>query len=155
MTEPAASSLDAAGWDFPAPFECRLAPAAEDIDGLNHTNNTVYVRWCQDAGWAHSEALGLSMADYQRLDAAMAIRAAHYDYLLPSLLGEPLVLGTWLTAGDGRLSMERRFQLRRVSDGVTLLRARWQLVCIGIASGRPRRMPAEFVAAYQAVVVAG
>ncbi|MBV8603724.1 MAG: acyl-CoA thioesterase [Pelomonas sp.] len=144
-----------ADWDHPGRFELRLTPQAADIDGLNHVNNAVYVGWCQDVAWAHSEALGLSLADYQRLDAAMAIRAAAYDYLRPALRGEPLVLGTWLAAGDGRLSMERRFQLRRAADGATLLRARWQLVCIAIASGRPRRMPAEFVSAYQAAVVAG
>jgi acyl-CoA thioester hydrolase len=28
------------------------------------------------------------------------------------------------------------------------------LVCIEISSGRPRRMPAEFLSAYEAVVVA-
>lgn len=141
------------GWDHPSPFTLALTPAPEDIDGLDHTNNAVYVRWCGQAGWAHSEALGLSLADYRRLDRAMAIRDARYDYLLPSLEGEALVLGTWLTASDGRLAMERRFQLRRASDGVTLMRGRWGLICIEISSGKPRRMPAEFLGIYEAAVV--
>ena len=140
-------------WDWPAPFVLELAPAEADIDGLGHTNNAVYVQWCERVGWAHSEALGLGLADYRRLDRAMAIREGHYDYLLPSFQGEALVLGTWLTANDGKLSMERRFQLRRASDGQTLLRGRWALVCIEISSGRPRRMPAEFLAVYPAAVV--
>jgi len=144
------------GWDFPAPFMLPLTPQPGDIDGLGHTNNAVCVQWCEQAGWAHSEALGLSLADYRRLDRAMAIREGHYDYLLPSFEGEALVLGTWLTGSDGRLTMERRFQLRRPSDGQTLLRGRWALVCIEISSGRPRRMPAEFLWAYErAVVTAG
>lgn len=141
-------------WDRSSPFTLALTPAPEHIDGLGHTNNAVYVQWCEQAGWAHSEALGLSLADYRRLDRAMAIREGHYDYLLPSFVGEPLVLGTWLTASDGRLTMERRFQLRRASDGVTLLRGRWALVCIEISSGRPKRMPGEFLAVYEAAVVA-
>jgi acyl-CoA thioester hydrolase len=141
------------GWDRPRPFTLALRPRAEDIDGLGHTNNAVYVQWCEQAGWAHSEALGLSLADYRRLDRAMAIRQGTYDYLLPSFVDEALTLATWLTASDGRLSMERRFQLRRDSDGTTLLRGRWELVCIEISSGRPRRMPAEFGAAYLAVMV--
>jgi len=143
----------AAAWDFPSPFTLLLTPQPGDIDGLGHTNNAVYVQWCEQAGWAHSEALGLSLADYRRLDRAMAIREGHYDYLLPSFAGEALVLGTWLTASDGRLTMERRFQLRRASDGQTLLRGRWALVCIEIASGKPRRMPAEFLSLYGAAVV--
>ena len=140
-------------WDLPSPFTLALTPQPGDIDGLGHTNNAVYVQWCEQAGWAHSEALGLSLADYRRLDRAMAIREGRYEYLLPSFEGEALVLGTWLTASDGRLTMERRFQLRRASDGQTLVRGRWALVCIEISSGKPRRMPAEFLDIYDKAVV--
>jgi acyl-CoA thioester hydrolase len=135
-------------WDHPKPFTMAVSPVPDDIDGLNHTNNAVYVRWCEKVAWAHSEALGLGLADYRRLDRAMAIRHGAYDYLLPTGLGEPLTLGTWLLAGDGRLSMERHFQLIRERDRATVLRGRWQLVCIGLASGRPARLPAEFSQAY-------
>lgn len=134
--------------DDPHAFTLSVAPGPADIDGLNHTNNAVYVRWCEQAGWAHSEALGLGIDDYRRLDRAMAIRRAEYDYILPTSLGEALLLATWLGAGDGRLSMERHFHLVRAADGATVLRGRWDLVCIDISGGRPRRMPPEFVATY-------
>jgi acyl-CoA thioester hydrolase len=140
-------------WDYPHPFILARAPQAADIDGLNHTNNAVYVRWCEQAGWAHSEALGLSLTDYQRLDRAMAIRRGEYDYILPTAQDEALLLGTWLVSGDGKLAMERRFQLVRERDGATVLRGRWDLVCIELSSGRPRRMPQEFLDAYMSVVV--
>lgn len=142
-------------WDLPHPFTLAVSPRPEDIDGLNHTNNAVYVQWCERIGWAHSEALGLTLADYQRLDRAMAIRRGEYDYLLPTALGDRLTLATWLTASDGKLTMERRFQLMRDSDGATILRGRWDLVCIELSSGRARRMPAEFCAAYLAAMVVG
>ncbi|SDH54653.1 MULTISPECIES: thioesterase family protein [unclassified Duganella] len=143
-------------WDHPQPYTLELSPGADDIDGLDHTNNAVYVQWCEKAGWAHSEALGLSLADYRRLDRAMAIRRSQYDYLLPTAAGEQLILGTWLYSTDGKLNMERRFQLLRASDGATVLRGRWQLVCIEISSGRARRMPPEFCDGYlPAVVVTG
>ena len=141
-------------WDYPHPFTLAVTPQAGDIDGLNHTNNAVYVRWCEQAGWAHSHQLGLSLDDYRRLDRAMAIRRGDYDYLLPTLLGEALTLATWLVAGDGKLAMERRFQLVRDSDGATVLRGRWDLVCIDIAAGKPRRMPPEFLDAYMPAIVA-
>ncbi|WP_310740750.1 acyl-CoA thioesterase [Ideonella alba] len=143
---PALKSMD--DWDLPRPFLLRVAPEPGDIDGLDHTNNAVYLRWCEQAGWAHSEALGLSIADYRRLDRAMAIHRGEYDYLLPTQLGDALELATWLLSGDGRLRMERRFQLRRLRDGATVLRGRWQLVCIEISSGQARRMPPEFCAVY-------
>ena len=81
-------------WDYPQPFTLPLVPRTEDIDGLNHTNNAVYVRWCEQVGWAHSESLGLTLDDYRRLDRAMAIRRGEYDYILPTLLGEALTLAT-------------------------------------------------------------
>ncbi|WP_431048259.1 acyl-CoA thioesterase [Roseateles sp. L2-2] len=150
---PAPSDPLSSGWDYASPHRLTVSPQAADIDGLNHTNNAVYVKWCEQVAWSHSVALGLDIEDYRRLDRAMAIRHGGYDYLLPSFEGEALVLGTWLTSGDGKLAMERRFQLRRASDGQTLMRGRWELVCIDISGGRPKRMPPEFIAAYQAAVV--
>lgn len=141
-------------WDLPQPFTQALRPQPGHIDGLNHTNNAVYVQWCEQVAWAHSEALGLSLDDYRRLDRAMAIRHGSYDYLLPTLLGEDLTLATWLSASDGKLTMERRFQLKRERDGATVLRGRWELVCIELSSGRARRMPEDFCNIYGAAVVA-
>jgi acyl-CoA thioester hydrolase len=84
----------------------------------------------------------------------MAIRRGEYDYLLPTALHEELMLATWLTASDGKLTMQRRFQLIRQCDQATVLRARWDLVCIEVSSGRARRMPPEFCQAYQDAMVA-
>ena len=153
MNDASCSAVAACPWDVATPFVEPVSPCDDDIDGLRHTNNAVYVRWCEAIAWAHSASLGLALADYQRLDRAMAIRHAEYDYLLPSLAGEKLLLATWLASSDGRITLERRFQLIRPSDGQTLLRGAWQLVCIELASGRPRRMPAEFSAAYLPAIV--
>lgn len=135
-------------WDFPNPHTLSVAPLPDDIDGLNHTNNAVYLKWCEQAAWAHSELLGLSLDDYRRLDRAMAIRRGEYDYILPTYVDEPLTVGTWLVAKEGNTSMERRFQVIRPADGATVLRGRWELVCIQLSNGRVRRMPAEFIEAY-------
>lgn len=112
-------------------------------------NNAVYVHWCGKIGWTHSEALGIHLADYQRLDRGMAIRRADYHYLLPTTVGDELTLGTWLCGGDGKLTIERRFQLVRNRDHATVLRGCWKLVCIELSSGRPRRMPPEFCSTFR------
>lgn len=140
-------------WDYPQAYTLPLQPQEQDIDGLQHTNNAVYVRWCEAIGWSHSEALGLALADYHRLDRAMAIRSASYDYLQATRLGEPLTLGTWLTASDGKMTIERRFQLIRDSDQATVLRGRWELICVDISAGRARRFPPEFSAIYLPAMV--
>lgn len=135
-------------WDFPNPFTLDVRVAAADIDGLQHTNNAVYVSWCEQVAWAHSSALGLDLDSYRRLDRAMAITHSEYQYLQASREGEALVAGTWIVSWDGRLTMQRRFQIMRVADGATLLRAAVRFVCIELSSGRPRRMPPEFVEGY-------
>ncbi|WP_230407787.1 acyl-CoA thioesterase [Undibacterium rivi] len=135
-------------WDYPQPFTLKLTPTSSDIDGLQHTNNAVYVQWCEVIGWAHSEQLGLSLNNYQALNRAMAIRHAAYDYLLPSVMGDELILGTWIVASDGKLNMERRFQLIREADEAVIMRGQWNLVCIEISTGKAKRMPAEFCDIY-------
>jgi acyl-CoA thioester hydrolase len=55
---------------------------------------------------------------------------------------------TWIVSTDGRLRVERRFQVRRIADGETLARARIDYVCINLDSGRAVRMPEIFARAY-------
>ena len=140
-------------WDFPDPhtYYTRVLPG--DIDGLNHTNNTVYVKWCEQVAWSHSVSLGLDLERYRALDRAMAITHSEYDYLQASREGDEVVAGTWIVSSDRKLTMERRFQVIRLDDGVTLLRAGMRFACIEISSGKPRRMPREFLEGYGPAVL--
>ncbi|WP_116367972.1 acyl-CoA thioesterase [Parahaliea mediterranea] len=140
-------------WDHPEPFVVSHTVSPGDIDGLEHTNNTVYVKWCEQAAWGHSVALGLDLDCYRRLDRAMAITRAEYDYLQASRAGDELLTATWIVGWDRRITMQRRFQIVRPADGLTLLRGAMQFACIEISSGRPRRMPAEFVEGYGPAVL--
>ncbi|MCB1699572.1 MAG: acyl-CoA thioesterase [Pseudomonadales bacterium] len=126
----------------------------EDIDGLKHTNNTVYVKWCEQVAWSHSVSLGLDLERYQALDRAMAITHSEYDYLQASREGDEVVAGTWIVSSDHKLTMTRRFQVIRLDDGVTLLRAAMRFACIELSSGKPRRMPREFLEGYGPAVIA-
>ncbi|WP_375738012.1 acyl-CoA thioesterase [Pseudomonas boanensis] len=135
-------------WDLPTPFVIDLRVEADDIDGLGHANNAVYVSWLERCAWRHSQSLGLDLAEYRRLDRAMAVLRHEIDYLAAAYEGQELQVGTWIVESDQRLKMERRFQLVRPEDGTTLLRAKTIFVCIELSSGKPRRMPVEFVEGY-------
>jgi len=151
MNENITASIPLA-WDYANAFVMHLTVESEHIDGLSHVNNAVYVKWCELVGWHHSTELGLSLNDYQTLDRAMAIRRSEFEYLQAAHLGDQLSAATWLTNTDNRLALERHFQIIRVRDGATLLRARWDLICIAMSSGRPKRMPVEFKSIYGAAV---
>ena len=135
-------------WDLPTPFVQPIKVVSEDIDELGHANNAVYVRWLERCAWQHSQSLGLGLAEYRELNRAMAVLRHEIDYLAAAYEGDELQLGTWISESDQRLKMDRRFQLLRPEDGTTLLRAKTTFVCIELSSGRPKRMPVEFVEGY-------
>ena len=85
-------------WDLPGPHILAVKVQADDIDGLQHTNNAVYVQWCEQVAWSHSSSLGLDLACYQRLDRAMAVIRGEYDYLQASREGDELLVGTWIVS---------------------------------------------------------
>ena len=145
---------DLAGkWDYPDPHVLHTRVQATDIDGLNHTNNTVYVKWCEQVAWSHSVALGLDLKRYRELDRAMAITRSEYDYLQSSRDGDEVAVATWIVEWDRKLTMARRFQVIRIADKVTLLRASMRFACIELSSGRPRRLPGEFISGYGPAVL--
>lgn len=140
-------------WDYPGPHTLMTRVSAQDMDGLNHTNNAVYVKWCEQVAWSHSVALGLDLDAYRRLDRAMAITRSEFDYLQASREGQEIAVGTWIVDWDRRLTMNRRFQVLRVDDGVTLLRGAMRFACIELSSGRPRRLPKAFIEGYGPAVL--
>ena len=142
-------------WDFPAPFTTRVTVETDDIDALQHTNNAVYVNWCMACAWAHTASLGLGAAEYQALDRAMALIRAEYHYLRATRLGDKLMVGTWITHWDRRLTMERCLQIVDCESGETALRARLDFVCIEISSGKPKRPPKAFIDGYGPAVIKG
>jgi acyl-CoA thioester hydrolase len=147
------SALDLT-WDYPLPHVLHTRVQGSDIDGLQHTNNAVYVDWCQRAAWSHSVALGLDLERYRALDRAMVITYSEFHYLQASREGQEIAVATWIVDWDGKLTMSRRFQVLRVDDGITLLRAAMRFACVDISGGRPRRMPREFIEGYGPAVMA-
>ena len=140
---------DLAGlWDHPDPHTQSRRVGEGDIDGLGHTNNAVYVQWCEQVAWDHSTALGLDLDSYRRLDRAMAVIHAEYEYLQASQAGDTVVAATWIVAWDRKLTMTRKFQIVRPADQATLLRGRVRFACIELSTGKPRRLPPEFVTGY-------
>jgi acyl-CoA thioester hydrolase len=83
----------------------------------------------------------------------MAIVRHEIDYLASAYVGQQLQVATWIIESDQRLKMTRRFQLIRPADGVTLLRALTTFACIEMSTGKPKRMPAEFVDGYGKAVI--
>ena len=61
-------------------YQTQVQVLPEQIDVLGHVNNVVYLQWVEQVAWQHSQQLGLDLAAYQRLDAAMVAREHQLVY---------------------------------------------------------------------------
>lgn len=132
-------------WDLPNPFTNHITVQADETDRLGHTNNQVYLKWLEDISWQHISSLGMDWAMHERLNKAMAITRTEIDYILASYEGDELIVGTWISGSDSRVTSQRQFQIVRAKDHKTVIRAKSFYACIDFKTGRPARMPKEFI----------
>ena len=122
-----------------APYEITVSVMPEDIDGQNHVNNAVYLRWVQEVATAHWRAV----ADTQAQEGIGWVVLRHeIDYKSPVCPGDEVVLHTWVGKAT-RLTFERFTEIRRRSDGQLFSKARTLWCPISAQTGRPVRVPAE------------
>ena len=121
-----------------APFEISVSVMPGDIDGQNHVNNTVYLRWVQEVAIAHWQAI--ASGEVQKGTGWVVLRH-EIDYKTPACLGDAVVLRTWVGKAT-RLTFERFTEIRR-SDGQLLSKARTLWCPMSAQTGRPVRVPAE------------
>ena len=107
-----------------------------DIDGQNHVNNTVYLRWVQDVATAHWKSL--AGADAQETIGWVVIRH-EIDYKSPANLDDQIVLRTWVGEAS-RLKFERFTEILRQADRQLLSKARTLWVPIDSTTGKPTRV---------------
>jgi acyl-CoA thioester hydrolase len=136
-------------WPVAAPFIQQRTVVANDIDEFGHVNNVSYISWAMEVAWAHSNTLGLSFADYERIGVGCVVWRHEFDYLAAALEGEDVLIATWIAEIDNRIRLTRAFEMRRRGDGAVLFRGRTLFVTIDMASGRPARMPKEFIEGYK------
>lgn len=135
----------------PVAFRLSMEVDARDIDELGHASNIAYVRWIQDVAVAHSAAVGLDVAAYQRLGAVFVVRRHEVDYLRPVLRGERLELRTWIHTVNAA-KCQRATQIVRLATSelpekiVANAMTTWGY--IDIASGRPTRIPQDVRGAF-------
>ena len=111
-----------------------------DIDGQNHVNNTVYLRWIQDVATAHWQSL--ASAEAQAAIGWVVLRH-EIDYRSPASLGDEILLRTWVGKAS-RLKFERFTEIRRkIGNKQLLAEARTLWVPVDVRTGKPMRVSAE------------
>lgn len=128
-------------------FEYEHKVRAEEIDGLGHVNNQVYLDWFMEAASRHSAAAGWDIERLLALGEGWVVRRHEIDYLLPVLPGDAVRLRTWVETAE-KASSERRYEVLRLSDCRTACRGLTVWVWINYRTGRPARIPPEVVKAF-------
>jgi len=144
---------DQLNWDYPNPHILKVQVLPENIDQLGHANNRVYLNWLMTAAYAHSESLGLSVDDYLNIGVAMVAKRHELNYIAATFVNDELIIGTWIATNDNRFNSQRNYQIIRLSDDKTILRAETDWVSMNIQTGKPQRMPEEFIQCYKPTIL--
>lgn len=116
-------------------YELLIAVTADDIDVLRHVNNTVYLRWVQDAAVAHWAA---SATDEEKSSVAWVVVRHEIDYVSSAVREDDVIARTWV-GGTVKHYFERHTEILRTKDRKLLARARTLWCPIDLRSGRPMR----------------
>jgi acyl-CoA thioester hydrolase len=127
------------------PFEIEVRIRPEDVDGMGHVNNIVYVRWVQEVALAHWFAHAPAEA---RAAMTWVVLRHEIDYLHAARPGDAVRARTWI--GQAQAIRYERFTEIVRGDGTVLARGRTLWCPVDMATGRPRRVPAEVRAAFSA-----
>lgn len=136
--------------EFQPPHQAFRHPfvvAREHIDELGHAGNVTWLSWVNDAAIAHSRSAGMTPEEYARLGVVWVVRKHEIEYLVQALEGEAICAMTWIADRRAATSLRRTVFIRE-SDGKLLARAATTWALIDIATGRPRRIPADLMARY-------
>ena len=118
------------------------------IDEFGHVNNQRCIAWMQEVATAHSAANGWPMERYLQIGAAWVVRSHFIEYLRPAFAGDAVDMHTWASSLALR-EVVRKYSFRRA--GQILARAETKWVYVDINSGRPKRVPEELLASFEAV----
>ncbi len=136
-------------WDYPEPHIIEHTATEDEADGYGHVNNSVYLKWLDQCVWAHCDAVNMSPAFCRQLNRGFAAIRHEIDYTTAAYPGDQVAIANWVTLNDERLRAERQFQIIRIADERTLLRAQSYYVCTNLTTGRPVRMPEEFKTGFE------
>ena len=128
----------------------RVGQDAIDIHG--HVNNQEYLRWMEEIAIEHSTAQGWPMERYLNSGASWYVRSHFIEYLRPALLGDEIVICTWVAAMTERELPRRTLFLRNAGHRRQVLaRAETQWTFVDIQRGRAVAIPDEVRSAFEIV----
>lgn len=138
-------------WDEPKAHRFLHVVTGDHIDLMGHANNCEYLKWMEQAAWDHCDSIGMGFKNWLKLGYGWVVHHTELDYLAPAFEGDELIVATWVSHSDEKLSITRQYQILRKHDGKTLLRGSNRWICVSLKTQKPCRMPEEFKQSFKAI----
>lgn len=143
---------------FPAPpappvdvFTLRRRVEWRDIDTAQHVNNAAYINYIEDAGMQVSTHFGWPLTRSVAAGFGVVARKHHIEYRGQARLDDELTVATWVSS-NGRATADRYYTVKRGDE--LLVQAQTQWVWVDLATRKPIRIPAQFLADFEPNMVA-
>jgi acyl-CoA thioester hydrolase len=114
---------------------------------MNHVNNLRYLKWCLQAAVAHSKQVGWTSQRYHEKGYGFIVRAHKIKYRIPALLGEKVIVRTWINNME-KVSSDRRYVILRAIDNKRLAEAETTWVYVNLNSLELEKIPPEIREAF-------
>lgn len=134
--------------EAPEIFTMRRKVEWRDIDPGEHVNNSVYFSYLDECGMQIAEAYGWPWKRMKAENFAIVARKHHIQYRIPAVLGDELIIKTWI-AKVRRSTGVRFYAIYRASDGALIARCHSLYVWVNLNSLRPIKIPENFYRAFQ------
>ena len=118
---------------------------AADLDELHHVNNVRYLDWVQQISKEHWEVLTNKAWEQQYF---WVVKRHQITYYSPALLGEALILTTYVPEASGATS-KRKVEIRKSQEDGLVAECLTDWVLIDRQTGKPARIPREMKEIFQ------
>ncbi len=116
----------------------------EDIDQAQHVNNARYLVYLEDCSTEFVRQQGWPVERMMTAGFGIVARRYRIEYQRPAFMDDQLEIATWVSDLK-RATAVRHYTVSRTSNGQQLARARALWVWIDLKTGRPIRIPSEFI----------
>ena len=122
-----------------------LIVKAADLDELHHVNNVRYLDWVQQISKEHWEVLTNKTWEQQYF---WVVKRHQITYYSPALLGEDLILTTYVREASGATS-KRQVEIRKSQEDGLVAECLTDWVLLDRQTGKPARIPREMKEIFQ------
>lgn len=128
----------------PGVFSVRHRVTWTDLDMTRHVGDSTLLEYVEACGFGVIAAHGWPPERMAAQGFAIILRRHQIENLVSSALDDELEIATW--ASDvKRVTSTRHYTIRRVTDGTLLTRVDTLGVWVDLTSGRPIRIPPDFL----------